>query len=86
MPEPLRDYLHAFCMLLAAGSGVVGVIMFRAAVTLDQHVAAVVVLAVAGVALLAAYKLKPKETAAELEPSANKNSANGEHTNEERAI
>ena len=86
MPESVRDYLHAFCMLVAAGSGVVGVIIFRAAVTLDQHIAAGVVLAVAGAALFGAYQLKPKETAAELNSPAKEQTASREHTEEERAI
>jgi hypothetical protein len=86
MPETVRDYLHAFCMRLAAGSGVVGVIMFRAAVTLDQHIAGALVLAVAGAALFGAYQLKPKETAAELEASAKERAASREHAKEDRAI
>jgi predicted glycosyltransferase len=66
MPDTVRDYLHAFSILVTAGAGAVGLVMLRAALTLDQHLAAAVVLVIAGVALFVAYKLKPKETVEEL--------------------
>src|SRR5437868_14155855 len=57
MPGFVREYLYAVCLALAAITGIPGILWFRAAMTLDQHLGALVVCVVAAVFLYLGYRL-----------------------------
>jgi len=67
MPDSVRDHLHAVCLLIGVVVGIVGVLWLRAAVTFEHHLGAFILVTIAGVFIFGAYRLKPDETARDLD-------------------
>jgi len=74
MPESVRQHVHAALFAFAMIAGVSGALVFWAAVTLAQYLAAVVIFAIAGAFVLAARLVDAEQTARDLESLANHNS------------
>jgi hypothetical protein len=67
MPDSARDYLYALLLAVGIIAALVGGVLLRAAITLDQHIGSAIVLGIGAIFLFGAYRLKPQELKRDLE-------------------